>query len=392
VRAGDARFDYLLAVAALESGRENLATFILERVLAANPGHVAARLEMARAHFALRDYERAGRQLELVMAADPPPGIRALVRAYQDAMPRGPGTRGLRRWSGYLALAAGHDSNVNTALSQGSVFVPGLGGDFVPDPLFMRQRDHFAQLGGGLQISRGLAANDDFFAGIEARQRVHAGAHAFDSLLGDLHVGVQRHLAAGESVRVAVGHNEFRLDDAGYRRTQYAAAEWSRLLRSRTRLALFAQANRARYLQEAFEASSADLLALGVAGAHVLDEAGRTTVSGQIYAGGDKATRGRADGDRRLLGLGAALERGLLPRLEGHASFRAVFSDFRRENEAFAATRADRQLEGELGVSLRLGEGWFLNSQLHRTRVKSNIPLSAYSRTEALLGVRRAWD
>ena len=29
-RAGDAEYDYLLAVAALESGRENLATFILE--------------------------------------------------------------------------------------------------------------------------------------------------------------------------------------------------------------------------------------------------------------------------------------------------------------------------------------------------------------------------
>src|SRR5829696_2039676 len=45
--AGRPDFDYLLGVAALESGRPNRATFVLERVITTNPGHLAARLEMA---------------------------------------------------------------------------------------------------------------------------------------------------------------------------------------------------------------------------------------------------------------------------------------------------------------------------------------------------------
>src|SRR5687768_17298309 len=151
--AGRQDFDYRLAIAALESGRENLATFILERVLAVNPGHAAARLELARALFALRDFERAEREFEAVLKADPPPAIRDVVRRYQTSMRRGdeasePPLRG------YAEVVAGRDSNVNAASSQGSVFVPGLGTDFVPTS--QRQRDSFAALGAGLEGTRSL--------------------------------------------------------------------------------------------------------------------------------------------------------------------------------------------------------------------------------------------
>src|SRR4026209_814340 len=50
--AGRPDFDYVLGVAALESGRPNRATFVFERVLTVNPGHLAARPELPRAHFA----------------------------------------------------------------------------------------------------------------------------------------------------------------------------------------------------------------------------------------------------------------------------------------------------------------------------------------------------
>src|SRR5688572_20406570 len=70
--AGQPDFDYLLGIAALESARPNRATFILERVITVNPGHLAARLEMARAYFALGDFERAEREFNLILKASPP--------------------------------------------------------------------------------------------------------------------------------------------------------------------------------------------------------------------------------------------------------------------------------------------------------------------------------
>ena len=46
--AGRVRYDYLLGLAALESGRPADATFAFERVLTLNPDFPGARLDMAR--------------------------------------------------------------------------------------------------------------------------------------------------------------------------------------------------------------------------------------------------------------------------------------------------------------------------------------------------------
>src|SRR2546425_555431 len=50
-RAGDPEYDYLLGIAALDSGERERAVFALERVLAVNPNHAQARAEIARAYF-----------------------------------------------------------------------------------------------------------------------------------------------------------------------------------------------------------------------------------------------------------------------------------------------------------------------------------------------------
>ena len=55
--AGNAYFDYLLGVAALDSGRIGDAIFSLQRSLAVEPGFSGARMELARAHFEAGDNE-----------------------------------------------------------------------------------------------------------------------------------------------------------------------------------------------------------------------------------------------------------------------------------------------------------------------------------------------
>src|SRR5688572_21761008 len=177
-RAGDPEYDFLLGVAALESGRENLATFVLERVIAVNPGHAAARLEMGRAYFALRDFERAERQFDALEKSGPPPHVHEVIDSYRRRMTPASIARVLPRRSGYLALAAGRSTNVNTASAHGSVFVPALGSEFVPDPLFVRRGDDFSLLAGGMEFTRPIAPTDEFFAGLDASQRLHAEVQA----------------------------------------------------------------------------------------------------------------------------------------------------------------------------------------------------------------------
>ena len=51
VRSGEKRFDYLLGISALDSGKPDKATLALERVLAVDPNFAGARLDMARAYY-----------------------------------------------------------------------------------------------------------------------------------------------------------------------------------------------------------------------------------------------------------------------------------------------------------------------------------------------------
>ena len=77
-RAGDPRFDYLLGLAALETGRATEAVFAFERVLAVEPGNLLARADMARALAALNEMESARRELvsQRVCGATPREGRR----------------------------------------------------------------------------------------------------------------------------------------------------------------------------------------------------------------------------------------------------------------------------------------------------------------------------
>lgn len=387
--AGRVDFDYQLAIAALESGRENLATFILERVLAANPAHAGARLELARALYALGDFERAEREFDAVLKAGPPPAIGAAVRSYQARM-RGD-SASEAPFAAYVDVSVGRDSNVNVATSQGSVFVPSLGTDLVLAPPFQRQGDSFAALGAGLEGARRLGGGGSLHGVADVRLRKHDDLGEFDSQVIDLHGGLRLPLERRDSLRLGLHHNEYRLDDAGYRRMQSASGQWSRLLAEPTRLTVHGQASRIRYLREDARASSSNLIVLGVGGAHAARFG--VTLSGSLHAGFDKAVAGRDDGDRLLRGASLAWQTArLLPAVEAFAAGSFLQSDYRQENAAFGALRRDRQSELVLGLSWRLAPGWLLRPQVAHTDNRSNLELNAYHRTEVAVSLRRTWD
>lgn len=389
--AGQPDFDYLLGIAALESGRPDRATFVFERVVTVNPGHVAARLEMARAYFALRDFERAEREFNFILQSDPPREIRSLASRYLERM-RDPEGTPASGFSGYVELTLGRDSNVNAASALSSVFVPALGTDFVPDPLFRRTADEFAALGAGIDYARALTGSVMLLAGAELRQRAHTDVDAFDSRLTELQLGLHTRLDERNSLQYNVRHTEYDLDHARYRRMQSAAAEWSRSFGTRARIAFSAQGYRIRYLQADVQASSSDLVAAGASAAYVVDQSTRTLARGVLSLGRDNAVAGRADGDRRLYGLSAGLQRRLATRVDGYASLGMLKSDYAQTNLDFGVTRRDRQVEMAVGLSWQIAGGWFLRPQVSHTNNRSSLALNEYRRTETSLTLRRVWD
>lgn len=387
--AGDPEYDFLLGVAALESGRPNLATLVLERVVAINPGHVAARLEMARSYFALRDYERAEREFDAVLKADPPPEIRTLAARYVERMKAR--LVGERRLSGYVELAIGRDTNVNAATAQGSVFLPGFGVEFFPDPLSIRQADSFATLGAGLELAKPLAGGRTLLAGTAAKRRAHVDLSAFDSITADVHVGLETRLDEDDSVRFGLAHNVHRLDEPTYRRIQVASAEWTRRFQPRLRGSLLVNAQRIRYAPDDLAPNDSNLFLVGAMLERAPAAERDTVVSGGLFAGADEADADRDDGDRRLIAASLTLQRRLSARTDGYASLLLSRSEYDRRNLSFDEMRRDRQLEASIGVSWTLGKDWLLRPQLAYTRNRSNLSLHDYRRAEASLALRRLW-
>lgn len=372
--AGRPEFDYPLAVAALNSGRPSRATFILERILSVQPGHYAARLELARSYLALRDYERARRELDLLSGAEAPAQ-----------------TAGVEL-TGYLEFTAGHDTNVSAAMAQASVFLPGVGAEFIPDERFARQADGFGAVAAGIELASTLTERHALFGGVDLRQRMHDDVGALDASTIDLRAGLQSRLQAHDYLRFTLRQQDDELDYASYRRVRGMAVEWARRHGERARFAIAAQGQRIRYLQPDAAASSSDLIVLAASGGWLVDQASRKLVVASAYVGHDNAISGRGDGDRQLAGLSFGLQRRLGGRVEGYASASVLYSDYQDMNADFAAKRRDRQADLALGLAWQLTEHWSLRPQLAHTRNRSNIQLNDYKRTEASLTLRRVWD
>jgi hypothetical protein len=391
--AGVPEFDLALAMAATDSGRPNRATFALERVLVTQPGNATARLELARAYYALRDHERAERELRLILQGNPPPEVRALIAQYRHSMRDMPAAAlQLAAWSGYAEAGVGHDTNANIATAQGSIFVPSLGAPLILDRPFVRDPDDFAALAAGLEYVRPLGGGTAAILGADLQSRRYAELDRFDSLAVDFRASLSQSLGARDSMQYTLRHNDYELDHASYRRMQSAAVEWRRAFGERARLGLAAQGYRIRYREDDVKASSSDLAALAASAAYVFDGATRNFALASLYFGSDNATAGRADGDRRLLGSSMTWQRSLAPRLALQASLALLGSRYADVNPDFNLRRRDRQIDATLALVWRLADGWYLRPQLARTRNHSNIPLNEYARTEASLILRREWQ
>jgi outer membrane protein len=300
--AGNLEFDYLLGLAALEAGRADKATIALERALIVNPNHAGARLDLARAYFALGDNVRARNEFNIALSQDPPPNARAAINVYIARIDGAGQNSGLRA-SGYVEATLGRDTNVNNATSQSQVFVPVFGFNVQLAPTSQRTADNFLSLGGGGEVSYALGAKTSLFGGADARVRLNQHADTFNFYQIDVRGGAQQALGAASVLRASLAHQQYYLDHNNYRGTSGLNLEWRQALSGTQQLTLFGVANRVRYKDAAQEANDTNLVLLGAGFTQVLNAERRTTLSVSAFAGYERDVGHRIDGDRKLYGV-----------------------------------------------------------------------------------------
>jgi len=384
-KAGDARYDYLLGTAWLESNDPARASLTLERSIQSDPNHAGARLEMGRAYFAMGDYSRAQSEFEALQKLNPPPAAREAIGAYLAEIDKRK-TASRTRMSGYLETSLAHDSNINYATSKSTIYVPVFNSDLTLTSDSLAKSDNAGVFAGGAEISHAFSDSVGVFVAADVKYRdfIHRKDNNFGTanLRTGISVGSQRN-----QLKLVLNGEKLRQNDLPARDSLGGALEWRYLPRPTTALTPFIQHNHMRYRQEANLVNDANQTVAGLSWLEAL--AGNSAmlfVAG--FGGKENAINSRADGDKLLAGARLAIQASALPHMDVYASAGLQRGRYDAENIAFDQTRRDLQTEASAGVVIRAGEQLSFRPSLNYTRNRSNIEINDYRRTELLFTVR----
>ncbi|HEX5092305.1 MAG TPA: tetratricopeptide repeat protein, partial [Burkholderiales bacterium] len=277
-RAGDPEFDYLLGLAALDTGHYERAIFALERVLAVQPDNLQARAEIARAYMATGELATAKRELEAVKSRQVPDEVRRTIDQFLSAIQSAETTQYTR----YLELGFGYDSNINAATASTSIAIPSIGPNFQLAPSLVEQSDRFIGFAAGFNFTRKLNLNWAVVGGIDAFLHQNLNESTFDTAILDGSLGM-RYARGLEAVTVGLQGQQFMLDSDRYRTAGGGIAQWQHNFDERRQASVFGQYTALRYQTQPIR--NADRSIIGLAYAQAFDGAYSPALFTSVYGG-----------------------------------------------------------------------------------------------------------
>lgn len=382
-RAGDPEFDYLLGIAALDSGDRERAVFALERVLAVQPDNLQARAEIARAYLAGGEREAAKREFEAVRARQVPAEVRATIDRFLSAIASAEHTR----VDSYLEIAFGYDTNVNSATPSSTIAVPALGNSaFALAPSLTETDDRFLSLAAGTNFTRKLDLAWSVVGGFSGNFRQNLAQSAFDTDTYDGSIGV-RYRRGLEAITVGTQGQQFAVDTNRYRTTGGLVGQWQHSFDERTQATVYGQYASLHYPTQLVRNAHRGIV--GMAYAQAFSGEYSPAVFASLYGGEES----QVDDAFPHLGhkpVGARL--GGQWRLGGGLSAFGSLSYERRKyggvEPLFLVAREDKQTDVNLGLSYLWRSATTLLLQASHTRNSSNVVLNDFSRNIVSVSAR----
>lgn len=396
-RSGEVRFDYLLGVAALDSGKPDKATLAFERVLTVDPNFAGARMDMARAYYQLGDLQRASAEFETVLKQNPPAAARATIRKYLDAIAALDTSR-QTRISSYVEATVGRDSNVNNSTDQSQISIPSLGNIVATlNPTNVKASDNYYGVAAGTGVIHSLDNNWGLYAGADLHQRGYHTQTSFDSVDLGGRAGVM-YGAQDNRMRAGMLAEENTLGNARNFNAAGMDTEWAHVLSPSDQVNLFGQYLQYRFAQTVMRVNDFNQQVIGAGWQHVL-AGGKSVLSGALYYGMEQDVStfitpatpdgGRIDGAMRFNGLRVGGQTDAFEKLTLFANAGAQVGDYSRVNTYFLNRRADKLYQFTLGSNWHVYKYWTVRPQLDYARNDSNIVIYSYNRTDVSLTLRR---
>jgi tetratricopeptide (TPR) repeat protein len=382
-RAGDPEYDYLLGVAALDSGQYERAVFALERVLGVQPNNHVARAEIARAYLAMGERETARREFENVRAQSIPPEAKATIERYLAAI----AASDVTQISGFVEFGVGSDSNVNSATANSQIALPALGGIVATlNPASTRRSDTFAALSGGVNVTHRLSPEWSVVGGAAGAVKLNRRATDFDTLNVDANLG-GRWNRGQEAITVGAQFQTFELDWQRFRDTKGLVAQWQHSIDEARQATLFTQYSELRYPSQSIRDANRKIIGAAYAQAFSGDAA--PVLFASVYGGReDETNAGVPHLGHKPIGVRIGGQVRLSAGLSAFANAAYERRKYGGPEPIFFDTRTDKQSDLGVGLSYVIYPGTTLIGQLAHTDNRSNIPLNQFKRDLATLSLR----
>jgi tetratricopeptide (TPR) repeat protein len=382
-RSGNPEYDYLLGIAALDSGHRERAIFALERVLAVQPDNALARAEIARAYLAVGEKDTARQEFENVKRERIPAAARATIDRYLSAITAAETTQ----IQGYIEVGVGSDSNVNSATADSEIALPAFGGLIATlNPAATSKSDSFTSVSGGINFTHKLGQRWSMIAGFAGNGKFNRNEDKFDTDTVEGNFGA-RWAADADALTLAAQLQTFELDNSRYRDSRGLVGQWQHSLDERRQFSGYLQYAQLRYPTQSIRDANRGIG--GVAYAQAFSSRLSPVLFLSAYGGREKEI---AEGVPHLGHEPAGIRiGGQFKPAEGWTVFGGVNYEERRYGGAepiFLVTRKDKQTDVRLGASYLMRAGTTLIVQASNTDNKSNIDLYQFRRTLGTVSIR----
>lgn len=379
-RAGDPRYDYLLGIAAIDSGQLTRGVFALERVLAVNPGHVQARAEIARAYFLMGENKTARSEFEAVRAARPPAEVSATIDRFLNALDARERSR-LSGITAYIEAGIGHDSNVNAATSSSSFAIPVFGGAiFTLAPGSAQDSDGFWTVAGGVNGRHGFNNQVGLVGSASFDRKMNFERDRFDTGALSASGGVSIRSSPGEEILLALQAQQYDVDNTRFRNAFGGVAQYRSNVTANDQLTVYGQYSRLTYPQQT--ARNAHRYVAGGAWAHAYGSyAGSPVTYAGAYVGKeDVMGEGNPQFGHDLYGLRLGGQIGITDKWTFAANANYEERRYGGPDPLFLTSRDDKEFQLRVAAVYQIDRHWSVTPAFTWTNVQSNIVVNDYDR------------
>lgn len=384
--AGDLLFDYLLASAALESGKPSKATFVYERILAVDPSYIGVRADMGRAYFALGDYGRAKIEFETVLnSQNLPNDLRTQVEQYTAAAEARSKAKPTTV-TGYVELGLGRDSNIGSASGWTELLLPSFGIYRPAPPTGTKKADNYSAVALGGEINHLLSNKWGLFGGVDYRARDYVHFNEPNTWTWDARLGVA-YSGGAWLLRTGLSAGEYTYNGQRLRESFGAMADWRMALSTESQLLANGSVLRAQYVPATSKSQDGDTYTATLGWMRALGD-GTTALSLSVMAGRENNSGNRDDGDRDFFGARAMLQTSFDKHWGGYLAAGVTQSEYGGINSSYLFSRSESTFDATVALNWTMAKGVALRPQMSYIKNKSNAALYAYEKLDASLNLR----